>query len=81
MSPEEQTDAIEACGRMIAFNEPMPRVFNVLVDQVVEARGGWDGNKPSTASLMRCLTKSSPSPTPAVPTSMPPPWLTRCGRW
>jgi hypothetical protein len=46
MSPKDQADAIEACGRMIAFEEPMPRVFNVLVDQVVEARGGWDGNKP-----------------------------------
>jgi hypothetical protein len=51
MSPEEQCDAIEACARMIAFSEPMPRVFNVLVDQVVEARGGWDGNKPVNGIL------------------------------
>jgi hypothetical protein len=46
MNADEQRDAIEACARMIAFEEPMPRVFNVLVDQVVEARGGWDGGKP-----------------------------------
>jgi hypothetical protein len=46
MNADEQRDAVEACGRMIAFEEPMPRVFDSLVDQVIEARGGWEGGKP-----------------------------------
>jgi hypothetical protein len=51
MNADDQRDTIEACGRMIAFEEPMPRIFDRLVDQVIEARGGWDGAKPVNGIL------------------------------
>ena len=47
MTPKEQADAIEACGRMLACGHPPPRRYYELAGRVIEARGGWIGDKPA----------------------------------
>jgi hypothetical protein len=46
MTQTDQQDLLEAAARIMAHGAPLPRIFTVLVDQLVEARNGWRGAKP-----------------------------------